>query len=189
LRLQVYHATSRNVLLHTPTYCFDGTVNAVSLIALLLCVDCSRFGGKKSAIDIDSSIWREEIGNRNRLFHLAGRNSLPNHAPCSITPCMLCRQAVTTMASSNTSLLIAAANASIVLALLLHRSTVASSYGHSVSFVVWAFAKMAVSTSSSAEMSTILIPILLRELRYCYSRCSAPHVGFMECLFFKRPNK
>ena len=25
------------------------------------------FGGKKSAIEIDSSIWREEIGNRNRL--------------------------------------------------------------------------------------------------------------------------
>ena len=142
-------------------------------------MDCSRFGGKKLAIEIDSSIiWREEI------------HCPTTHAPCSTTPCMLCRQAATTMASSNTSLLIAAVNASIVLALLLHRSTVASSYGHSVSFVVWAFAKMAVSTSSSsAEMSTILIPILLRELRYCYSRCSAPHVGFMECLFFKRPNK
>jgi hypothetical protein len=29
---------------------------------------------KKSAIEIDSSIWREEIGNRNRLVNLAGRN-------------------------------------------------------------------------------------------------------------------
>jgi hypothetical protein len=34
-----------------------------------------RFGGKKSAIEIDQSIWREEIGNRNRLDNLAGRNS------------------------------------------------------------------------------------------------------------------
>jgi hypothetical protein len=33
-------------------------------------------GGKKSAIEIDSSIWREEIGNRNRLVNnLAGRKS------------------------------------------------------------------------------------------------------------------
>ena len=32
------------------------------------------FGGKKSAIEIDSSIWREEIVNRNRLVNLAGRN-------------------------------------------------------------------------------------------------------------------
>ena len=29
---------------------------------------------KLSAIEIDSSIWREEIGNRNRLIDLAGRN-------------------------------------------------------------------------------------------------------------------
>jgi hypothetical protein len=34
-----------------------------------------QFGGKKSAIEIDLSIfWREEIGNRNRLVNLAGRN-------------------------------------------------------------------------------------------------------------------
>ena len=26
-----------------------------------------QFGGKKSAIEIESSIWREEIGNRNRF--------------------------------------------------------------------------------------------------------------------------
>ena len=33
--------------------------------------------GKKSAIEIDSSIWREEIGNRNnRLVNLAGRRWL-----------------------------------------------------------------------------------------------------------------
>ena len=31
------------------------------------------FGGKKSAIEIDSSIWREEIGNGNLLGNLAGR--------------------------------------------------------------------------------------------------------------------
>ena len=32
-------------------------------------------GGNKSAIEIDSLIWREEIGNRNRLVNnLAGRN-------------------------------------------------------------------------------------------------------------------
>jgi hypothetical protein len=30
-------------------------------------------GGKKSKIEIDSSIWREEIQNRNRLLDLAGR--------------------------------------------------------------------------------------------------------------------
>ena len=29
---------------------------------------------QKSAIEIDLSIWREEIGNRNRLVNLAGRN-------------------------------------------------------------------------------------------------------------------
>ena len=29
---------------------------------------------QKSAIGIDLSIWREEIGNRNRLVNLAGRN-------------------------------------------------------------------------------------------------------------------
>jgi hypothetical protein len=34
-----------------------------------------RFGGKKFKIEIDSSIWREEIQNRNRLLDLAGRNS------------------------------------------------------------------------------------------------------------------
>ena len=28
----------------------------------------------EKTIEIDSSIWREEIGNRNRLFDLAGRN-------------------------------------------------------------------------------------------------------------------
>ena len=34
-----------------------------------------QFGGKKSAIEIiDSSIWREEICNRNRTLDLAGRN-------------------------------------------------------------------------------------------------------------------
>jgi hypothetical protein len=33
-----------------------------------------RFGGKKFKIEIDSSIWREEIQNRNRLVNLAGRN-------------------------------------------------------------------------------------------------------------------
>ena len=33
-----------------------------------------RDGRKKSTIEIDSSIWREEIGNRNRLVNLAGRN-------------------------------------------------------------------------------------------------------------------
>jgi hypothetical protein len=33
-----------------------------------------QFGGKKSEIEIDSSIWREEIGNRNRLVDLAGSN-------------------------------------------------------------------------------------------------------------------
>jgi hypothetical protein len=36
------------------------------------------FGGKKFKkkfkIEIDSSIWREEIQNRNRLLDLAGRN-------------------------------------------------------------------------------------------------------------------
>jgi ferritin-like protein len=34
-----------------------------------------RFGGKKFKIEIDSSIWREEIQNRNQLLDLAGRNS------------------------------------------------------------------------------------------------------------------
>ena len=34
-----------------------------------------RFGGKKFKIEIDSSIWREAIQNRNRLLDLAGRNS------------------------------------------------------------------------------------------------------------------
>ena len=37
-------------------------------------IDSSNIGGKKSAIEIDSSIWREVIGNRNRLLNLAGRN-------------------------------------------------------------------------------------------------------------------
>ena len=36
----------------------------------------SRFGGKKFKIEIDSSIWREEIQNRNRLLDLAGRKNL-----------------------------------------------------------------------------------------------------------------
>ena len=31
-----------------------------------------NFGGKKSAIEIDSSIWREEIQNRNRLVNNFG---------------------------------------------------------------------------------------------------------------------
>ena len=31
-----------------------------------------RFGGKKFKIEIDSSIWREEIQNRNRILDLAG---------------------------------------------------------------------------------------------------------------------
>jgi hypothetical protein len=35
--------------------------------------DAKMQSGKKSAIEIDSSIWREKIGNRNRLFNLAGR--------------------------------------------------------------------------------------------------------------------
>ncbi len=30
---------------------------------------------EKIQIEIDSSIWREEIQNRNRLLDLAGRNS------------------------------------------------------------------------------------------------------------------
>ena len=34
-----------------------------------------RFGGKKFKIEIDSSFWRGEIQNRNRLVVLAGRNS------------------------------------------------------------------------------------------------------------------
>jgi hypothetical protein len=33
-----------------------------------------RRRNQKSAIGIDLSIWREEIGNRNRLVNLAGRN-------------------------------------------------------------------------------------------------------------------
>ncbi len=38
--------------------------------------DCiNLFGGKKFKIEIDSSIWREEVQNRNRLLDLAGRNS------------------------------------------------------------------------------------------------------------------
>jgi hypothetical protein len=32
------------------------------------------FDGKKSEIEMDSSIWREEIGNRHGLLDLAGRN-------------------------------------------------------------------------------------------------------------------
>jgi hypothetical protein len=46
-----------------------------------------QFSGKKFKIEIDSSIWREEIQNRNRLLNLAGRknrhsssSSLFNHA-------------------------------------------------------------------------------------------------------------
>ena len=37
--------------------------------------ECRQFGGKKFKIEIDSSIWREEIQNRNRLVDLAGKNS------------------------------------------------------------------------------------------------------------------
>ena len=44
-----------------------------------------QVGGKKSAIEIDSSIWREEIGKRNRLgfFHVAnvGQETKPEGRP------------------------------------------------------------------------------------------------------------
>ena len=36
-----------------------------------------QFGGKKFKLEIDSSIWREEIGNRNRLVNnLAGNDHI-----------------------------------------------------------------------------------------------------------------
>ncbi len=41
-------------------------------------VGSTRIGGKKFKIEIDSSIWREEIQNRNRLLDLAGRNRSRN---------------------------------------------------------------------------------------------------------------
>ena len=36
---------------------------------------------KKFKIEIDSLIWREEIGNRNRLLDLAGRNRQEKLSP------------------------------------------------------------------------------------------------------------
>jgi hypothetical protein len=55
--------------LHTHTYC-TYELRTPTLRRLL------PRGGKKSAIEIDSSIiWRKEIQNRNRLLDLAGRNS------------------------------------------------------------------------------------------------------------------
>jgi hypothetical protein len=44
-------------------------------ISYLVSRSTRQFGGKKFKIEIDSSIWREEIQNRNRLLDLAGRNS------------------------------------------------------------------------------------------------------------------
>ena len=41
----------------------DGVIRLPAIFRYL-----SRFGGKKFKIEIDSSIWREEIQNRNRLL-------------------------------------------------------------------------------------------------------------------------
>ena len=51
-----------------------GEVVSSSPWSISMKIERGQFGGKKSAIEIDSSIWREEIGNRNRLVNLAGRN-------------------------------------------------------------------------------------------------------------------
>ena len=49
-----------------------------SSLSLLRSVSRSahRFGGKKFKIEIDSTIWREEIQNINRLHDFAGRNRI-----------------------------------------------------------------------------------------------------------------
>ncbi len=44
-------------------------------------ISTPQFGGKKFKIEIDSSIWREEIQNRNLLLDLAGRNSKQKSTP------------------------------------------------------------------------------------------------------------
>ena len=40
----------------------------------------ASIGGKKFKIEIDYSIWREEIQNRNRLVNLAGRKVRQHHS-------------------------------------------------------------------------------------------------------------
>ena len=48
---------------------------AAGCLLLVACRHWNCSGGKEFKIEIDSSIWREGIQNRNRLLDLAGRNS------------------------------------------------------------------------------------------------------------------